>query len=493
MQLMEISVRYSSFFQKHQQYIDGMLETFVRLAHSSNAKIKLRAWYLTLRYVRDLRLHLSSSASILLRSITDLLMVKAELPEQADMDEMSSDDGTHVDSVFDTQLYLFEAAGCICGIPSIGSEEQVASLHSVSQPLVESIRRRLETGRTLTPLDSVQLHHDLVALGTVARGYSDWLRSNASSQTEMNLAVRAEFVRIEEATLLALKTFGTSREIREAANHNFTRLVGIIGGPMLTKLPEWVEGLLIPSATPNEVAEVLRMLGQIVFMFKGTGAVYLEALLTPLLQRVITGLSVKPEGTDEANVLMDLKRDYLEFLVAILANDLSDIIVSDKNQPFFDTIIGTLEHFGRDPTDLRTAKTALQVLNRMASIWGGHGVAEVQNQVNGNGVTSQKALPGFDEFMMTRFSPVTWALATEPSFNPRDAQARSVLSEAASLQLSIYDKTGDKYLVWLRDNELKRMGMEQNMINSYLSNLSELDIKAFRAYFAQLVTQTRGV
>ena len=492
MQLMEICVRYSSFFQKHQQYIGGILETFVRLAHSSNAKIKLRAWYLTLRYVRDLRLYLSSSASTLLRSIMDLLMVKAELPKEADMDEMSSDDGTHTVSTFDSQLYLFEAAGCICGIPSIVPEEQVALVQSISRPSIENIQRRFESGRTLSPLDVIQLHHDLVALGTIAQGYSDWLRSIGSSQTVVNPAVRVEFVTIEEATLLALKTFGTSREIREAANHNFTRLISIIGGPMLMKLPEWVEGLLIPSATSNEISEVLRMLGQIVFKFKGTNAGYLEALFTPLLQRVVTGLSIKPNGTDEENVLTDLKRDYLEFLVAILSNDLSDLIVSDKNQPFFDTIIGTLEHFGRDPTDLRTAKTALQVLNRMASIWGGHGGTEPGKQVNGNGITSQKALPGFDEFMMTRFSPVTWALATEQSFNPRDAQARSVLSEAASLQLAIYDKTGHKYLMWLRDNELKGMGMEKDMIDSYLLNLSELDIKAFRAYFAQLVTQTRS-
>lgn len=150
----------------------------------------------------------------------------------------------------------------------------------------------------------------------------------------------------------------------------------------------------------------------------------------------------------------------------------------------FNTVISTIEHFAKDVTDFQTAKLAFGVLTRMVSTWGGPDLAS-QPQLGGNALNSsaQPSLPGFDRFMMERFSPLCWAMPTNPNFDCKDAQGQQVLGEAASLQKAIYTKTGQEYLTWLRDVELSGMGMEIGAKEQYLNALSNSHLKAFQQYF----------
>ena len=76
-----------------------------------------------------------------------------------------------------------------------------------------------------------------------------------------------------------------------------------------------------------------------------------------------------------------------------------------------------------------------------------------------------------------------WAVPTNPEFKPKDAQGRQVLGEAANLQKAIYAKTGAKYLSWLRDAELRGMGMDDATMEEYLGALCNLDGRAFKLFF----------
>lgn len=112
----------------------------------------------------------------------------------------------------------------------------------------------------------------------------------------------------------------------------------------------------------------------------------------------------------------------------------------------------------------------------MANAWGG---SETAN----NGATAQHAIPGFNQFMFTRFSPLTWALPSSAGFNPKDGQTRAVLQEAGGLQQSIYHKAGAEYIEYLRSQELPGMGMGPDLIGEYLNALTQLDLKGFRSFF----------
>jgi exportin-T len=127
--------------------------------------------------------------------------------------------------------------------------------------------------------------------------------------------------------------------------------------------------------------------------------------------------------------------------------------------------------------DFTTAKMAFTVLSRMAVVWGGSETAQ-------NGVTaSQGAIPGFNQFMFTRFSPLCWVLPSSSGFNPKDALARQVLGEAGGLQQTIYTKAGTEYADYLRSQELPGVGMGPELVEEYVNALTQFDAKGFRAFF----------
>ena len=122
----------------------------------------------------------------------------------------------------------------------------------------------------------------------------------------------------------------------------------------------------------------------------------------------------------------------------------------------------------------------------MVFTWGGPDL-QLQSTAIGDGNVSygiaQPKLPGFDRFMMTTFSPTCWAIPSNPNFDPKDAQGKQVLGEAAALQKAIYTKTGQEYLTWLRDAELSGMGMDSSTIDGYLRALCTSDTKEFQHFF----------
>lgn len=488
---MEICVRYNSFFEKHTEYTEPVLQHFLQLAHHSTLKVRTRGWYLLQRFVRQLRMTIGIAAEVVVQNLQDLLVIRAELPSESDGDDMSSDGESAADSTFTSQLYLFEAVGCICGAISVPAEKQVQLIQAIMQPLFTDIERNLGAAKGGNEQAILQVHHGIMALGTVARGYSDFTpgSNSVAPSSEPDPQVKQAFAQVAEVTLVALESLKSSFQIRTAARFAFSRLIGVAGSQMVRQLPQWVEGFLTESSSRDEMALFLRLLDQVIYGFKKDISDFLDRLFTGLLHRVFAGISTAASGTDDEIELAELKREYLNFLLVILGNDLGAILVSSTNQPVFDTIIGTLEHFAKDAEDYPTAKMAFQLLSRMCAVWGGPDVIATSGQANGNTIQPHPELPGFDQFMINRFSPLTWALPANPSFNSKDAQARQCLTEAAGLQKTIYMKNGQQYLTWLQENELRNMGMDDGMINDYLQKLSTFDIKSFKSFFAKFIAR----
>lgn len=225
----------------------------------------------------------------------------------------------------------------------------------------------------------------------------------------------------------------------------------------------------------------LRLLDQVVFSFKTEIFDILDDLLTPFLLRVFEGMQEPITGTDDKIQLTELKEQYLTFVLAVLWNDQAGIFISNKNQPIFDLVISTLEHFTKDSNDFASAKLAFTTITAMCAAWGGPDVVKGDGTLTGQ--ISQPALPGFDRYMIERFSPLVWALPSNTAFDPRDAQAKNVLGEAAGVQLAIYTKIGPGYLSYLEQTELKNLGLNSEGIKQYLEALVTVDSKKFKRYF----------
>ncbi|KAJ5908033.1 hypothetical protein N7495_000715 [Penicillium taxi] len=483
LQYMEICVRYSSFFNHHPHLIPGVLESFLQLAHHPVRKVKTRSWYLFQRLVKQLRSLIGNVAQNVVEAISDLLVIEAELPsEGSDADE--DDHESSSDAVFSSQLYLFEAVSIICSTQGVPIDKQVLYVQSVVSPIFADMERNIAAAKANDERAMLQIHHDIMALGTLARGSSDWVPGTTTPANMPAPEVSEVFCQVAEATLVALESLNFSFNVRTAARFTFSRLIGVVGARILPQLPRWIDGLVTQTSTRDEMALFLRLLDQVIFGFKGEVFNILDTLLTPFLQRVFSGLADPTTGTDDEIQLAELKREYLNFLLAVLNNDLGAVIISERNQPIFETLITTIELFAKDIEDFTTAKMAFLVLSKMGSFWGGPDLTP--SATDGAPIT-QTALPGFGGYMITRFSPPCWALPQTPSFNPKDAQAKLVLAEAGGLQRIIYQKTGMEYINYLRNQELPGMGMNPDVVEEFVTALSQLDMKGFRKFFPTFI------
>ncbi len=423
-------------------------------------------------------------AQTVIRAISDLLVIKAELPEDdgSDDDTSSENHNQSAAALFDSQLYLFEAIGSISSTSTVPVSMQVLYAQAVTNPLISDLHNHLGSARNGDERAALQIHHIIMALGTLARGFSTWMPGSSSTTTAPPPeAVSEEFALAAEAILVALESLKSSSNIRAACRSSFSRLICVLGPRILIQLPRWIDGLLAQSSTKDEMATFLKLLDQIVYGFKAEIFNILDSLLTPLLQRIFAGLAEPIAGTDDEIQLAELRREYLNFLLVILNNDLGSVLVSSVNQQIFETVIATIEHFAKDINDLPTAKLAFSVLIRMSSIWGGPDIAPTSDSTN---ATASPALQGFDHFMITRFSPLCWVLPDNPSVKPsHDHPARQALGEVASLQKVIYAKTGQSYMAYLREVEFKRRGFEGEPAEEYLRALASMDGKAFKNFF----------
>ena len=488
---MEICVRYSSFFVHHSEFVLPVLQNFLQIAHHDILKVKIRSWYLLHRYVLATRMQMGDVAEAVVQRLNDLLTIKAETPTVNDGDD-SSDVSDSSDTLFQSQLYLFETIGVVCGSNAVPVEKQVACVEIVEAPLFSSLERNLPAARSGNDTAILQVNHDLMALGTLARGFSDWTPGAATATSHAPApAIQASFGRVSDATLIALESCNSSAQIRSASRFALTRLLGVLGVAVLSSLTRWIDGLLIQEATKEEISLFMRFLGQLVYGFKSEVSQVLDAIFTNVVQRVFTSMSTPPSGTDEEIELSDLKKEYLNFLLVVLSNNLGSVIVSQSNQPVFETVIETIEHFAKDTNDYPVGKMAFGVLTRMCAVWGGPDTVNA-GKMNGASTTGDSVLPGFDDFMMTRFSPLAWALAANVTLNVKDGQARQVLQEAGALQKTIYLKTGPQYLSHLADNELRPMGMDETTMAGYLERLRTDEIRHFKVFFAQFISQIRG-
>jgi exportin-T len=468
LQYMEICVRYCSFFETQNAFIPRVLEHFVALIHHNHIRVRTRSWYLFYRFVKQLRNQVGNVAETVIDSINDLLPIKAELPNDngAD-DDMSSDQSDHsADATFTGQLYLYEAIGCISSTSTNPIDKQILYARTIMDPLFSDIERHLPAAKSRDAQATLQVHHVIMALGSLSHGFSDWAPGHAASAHQApTKEISQEFGRAAEAILIALESLRSSADIRTAARSSFTRLMGVLGIAMLPLLPRWIDSLLSHNSSKDEMAMFLRMLDQVVFGFKKDIYSVLDSLLTPLLQRVFAGLAEPVTGTDDEIQLAELQREYLTFIQLILNEGLGSVLVSESNQGFFEALITSVTTLARTVShgtgNLSASRLAFSVLVKMADLWGGPNIATLSAQPRQASGPPSPAFPGFDRFLIERFHHICWEVLRDPQFRPvTDAQVRQVLNEISALEQMIYMKTGDMFIEHLQGQVFPAMGID---------------------------------
>lgn len=494
---LENVVRYSPFFEHRKDFVPPALEMFIQCLHDSNLKVKTRSWYLFLRIVKILRVDINTVASQVIGSVQDLLQIKAVVNAPSEDDEdISSDDDSPNDAVFNSQLYLFEAIGSIASSGlSVGDQNVV--LQTILSPLFSDVEANLEAAKRNDQAAILQIHHNIMAMGTFAKGFADPLKSHPAPPEDGTLAT--EFQATAEGIVSALENLQASKPVREAASFAFARMVGVLGISILRLLPRWIEGLLAENSSKGELSIFLRLLDQLIHGFKKELYDYLDRLLTPLCSKVFQITTQPTTGTDDQLETAELKREYLNFLFTVLNNDLSGIFMSPANQPNFQGLLETVEHFAKDVSDPHAERLAIALMARMSSVWGGPEIPEtvLPEDKKKNPQAAQKAnallepVPGFDRFMIT-FSEICWGVPANSAFDAKDAQSKLVLGEVATLQKVIYGRTGGNFVTYLRGTYFPSINFPEQAAEEYLSALQRLDHKNFKRFFQNFVLQSIG-
>ncbi|TDZ29419.1 Exportin-T [Colletotrichum spinosum] len=495
LQYMEICVRYWQVFDARQEYIPQVLENFVRLVHHDHVRIKTRSWYLFQRFVKFLRAQVGNVAETVIQSISDLLPIKAEVSENNGEDDYGSDESDHsADALFNSQLFLFEAIGCIASTGSTPADKQAYYARIVMSPLFSDMEAHLSKAQSGDSQAILQIHHIILALGTLAHGFSDWTPGSNSTQQRPppDKLVSDEFARAAEAILVALRELNSSSDVRTACRASFSKLLGVLGSAVLPQLPQWIEGFLSQSSSKDEMAMFLRLLDQIVFGFKTEIYDVLNMLLTPLLQRIYGGLQEPVTGTDDEIQLGELRREYLSFLLVILNHELQAVFISETNQAYFESLITSILTLGRTlvAENIGPSRLAFSVLARMVVVWGGPDVAQISENPSPPSGSANPTIPGFDRFMIERFHPLCWEVFQDPNFKPhKDAQSKQVLNEIAGLEQAIYMKTGDLFIQNLHSQLFPHLGIDGSEFLRYMS--TSTDRKAFSGYLQGLLKSRR--
>lgn len=507
----ELVIKHASFFTSAQNpvLLNKVLEVFVSplAIHNSNQKVQLRAWYLFFRFIKAVKNYVGDIAEQIFSSISSLLQIKAEVPPDTSPNDSDSDleGGSETTRIFDNQLYLFE----LCGILfSVTNEDKAVSLtQRFLQPIFSDVERCLQIDNLLQDQQAIlQVHHNLMALGTFARGFDDQPMMSASNgNNNTGAATRPksravmELKNSTQVILVVLDRMSGLEVIRSAARFAFSRLIPLLGLDILQEITRLIQALLDGSKT-HELGDFLSFLGQLMHSFRTEYDVFemFNSLLSPLVTRMMVSLeSIESEavnGSTDAIILRrDLRRSYLQFVYNILNNGMGAILVSDSNLQAFQSIMQSLFMYAGDLDDSQVQKLAIVTLGKILAVFGTGEVradpATPEDHVFAKGMK----VTGFDnDFIFEQYSRVCWELLGKPKFNIRDAQMRMVVGEAAVLERAIYEHKGSEYLSFLNEKYLPMIGVPPNLAQEYLERMTSLNAKDFKKYFIDFVTRVTG-
>lgn len=241
MQFFEAASRYADFFKVRKECIMPTLQAMVdarcvtsyplpfyvslsggfdhRGLHSSDSAVRSRVSYLFCRFIRESRNDVAPDlAQTLLEGIRDLLEPAVELPELDDPEtqDLLSEALAHP-GAFDAQLYLFETAGVLLALCFKRPDEQAALLLSVVRPLLDRLQQALQTPvkgpQDVLPVLTV--HHVVMALGNVAKGFPDYPSPLPAGYIMPPLAV---FQQVASAILVSLEAMNVFKAVRDAVS-----------------------------------------------------------------------------------------------------------------------------------------------------------------------------------------------------------------------------------------------------------------------------------
>lgn len=456
--------------------------------YNPNDTVRLRCWYLFQRFLKLTRPSISEAAFLeeLVVKLQPLLEIKPEMPVPVD-----DDDELEINSNFKNQLYIFESIGLIIILSSIDNSLKLKLIDLVFQPLFSTLETCIQRKDSASPeelkLLALQVSHSLMAITTFANGCI------AESVTKYSPEIVDRFNSASTVVLISLENFSKFESVREAARSAFARFIPILNGLIRNHLSKLISFTLAAGNLKiTELNDFLPFLGQIVHKYQKDENIYqlLNNSMTPVIDKVFQML-----GQQENDLIPDLvraknllKRSLMNFFTNLTINHSLSLIVTETNKQKLPLVVNSFIEFAYDLNDTTVSKLAITQLINMVTVFGKDG--KINDPLDQFG----QALPpveGISEFLMNKVIQLAFELPFQnQQFNIKDAQYRLVAQEISLLLKTYYQIKGDEFLANL-SNYLTNMGLSQELMNNFGTNLVSLDQRQFKKYFISFVTELK--
>ncbi|KAG9296389.1 hypothetical protein G9A89_014981 [Geosiphon pyriformis] len=487
----ENAVRYYQFFETRSDLIPVVLQTFVdtRGLHHSNKQIRSRSCYLFHRFIKSLKSHMNGYVATILPMVQDLMIVRAELPPMFNSGNNIWGKDQAMNGAISDQIYLFEAVGTLITVDSIPSENQLKFAEEALNPFLAGMQQSLNVDENDPnhSLSVLQLHHLIMAIGSIGKGFPD-----APKGQTPNVPWFGIFRQSTEATLVVLKRLDRFEIIRDAARFAFARFVNVMGTEILPYIPSLINGLLNESQV-SELIDFLPFIGLIAHKFKPSIFSTLDNLILPLVNKVFLFLNQAPSGTDEALLLMDLRRAYLSFLLNLFNYGMEATLITELNRPHLETILQTVINYVKEVPDSPLLRTSFSILSKAISSWGGGLTKSSETDdmsIRPNGIG--QSLPGFDRFMYEQIFPICFELPMKSSFNRADGQTVLVLSEICGILKTMLLQQDSLFVDYLKNVLFPSMNCPSELAEEFIQALRQLEVKALRKYFQSFIQKFKS-
>ena len=183
--------------------------------HNPESRLRSRVFYLFHRFIKEDRNEISTDlAATLIQSIRDLLAIQVELPELDSPEQDLLEEAIKNPGIFDAQLYLFETVGTLVSLFYKSPEQRATLLSSIVTPLLDDLSRDLLAAKgSKEPLAILKVHHNIMALGNIAKGFPDYPTPVPENYILPPVDI---FTQIAQAILVCLEALSTYRPIRDA-------------------------------------------------------------------------------------------------------------------------------------------------------------------------------------------------------------------------------------------------------------------------------------
>ncbi|KAH9849715.1 ARM repeat-containing protein [Lenzites betulinus] len=483
MQFFETVARYGDFFKVRKECIMPTLQAMldVRGLHSPESSTRSRVYYLFYRFIREDRNEIAPDVAVqLLNSIRDLLVIEVELPELENPDSQDMlQEAVSAPSIFDSQLYLFEATGTLVSLLYRTPDEAAALLLSVVRPLLDELSMSLQSVKGADDmLPIIKVHHIIMALGNIAKGFPEYPNPVPVGYTAPPLDV---FREVGQAILVCLEAMNIFRVVRDATRFAFARILATTGSNVAQLIPTLMSNLLA-HFEPTELVDFMNFIGLSIHKLQEDLLDVLDQLIGPLSAH-INGILAQPvTGTDDQVAHVDTKRAYLGLLTSIISSKLHTVFISDRNKGQLEGLLESMLRLAEDPSDPSSEKAAFSFFGRCVTAW-----AEPPKTPEG-----QQVFPGFERFIYERVIPTAFAVLSLPQFNIKDGQIVVVLQEIANLMQTLSKTRGQEAFDFFVNVFLPSQNWPPATAAEFATKMRELDGKAFRKYFTDFVRASRA-